>query len=315
MRSPAKSFAKRAVALSVKGKTMSTTVNKTGALLVVAGMLVASLPASAQTPNVQILTYGVHYGGQVIYRYQVRNNTASPIDAVTLGIPSPGKELPDLPWSQNKGLTDVPTEVPLSQCRPFNNMVCLVGVFQFDYMDAPKSIIRMYGRELAQTPPPARFSKSEHIAPNSTSSIAEIYVPSRAADYLSASGTVRFFSNHPKDSTGKPIVDAEIPFTRADRTPPAISGTATAVKRGAMLDVTVSLRVTDNLDPNPEVALVSVTSNEPLHRRDVEALINTDARTLSVKRNKGRIYYLTYRAMDGSENSSTVLISVPGELP
>lgn len=269
----------------------------------------------AQTPNVQILAYGIHHGGQVIYRYQVRNNTASPISAVSLGVPTPGKELPGLPWSDDKTLTETPSEVSASKCKPFNQMACLVGVFQYDYMETPKTVIRMHGRELVQVPPPAVFAKTEHIAPNTTSSTAEILVPVRDRGYLNASGTVRFFSNFPKDAAGRPIVELELPFTKADLAAPVITGSASAVKRGGMLDVSVNLRVVDNLDPTPAVTLLSVTANEPLHPRDVEAALHTDARTLSLKRNKGRIYYLTYRATDGSENSSTSVIAVSGEAP
>ena len=82
-----------------------------------------------------------------------------------------------------------------------------------------------------------------------------------------------------------------------------------------MLNVQVDLRVADDYDPSPEVMLVSVTANEPLHPHDVQAAAGTDARTLKLKRNKGRVYYLTYRATDGSENSSSVVLTVPGELP
>ena len=56
-------------------------------------------------------------------------------------------------------------------------------------------------------------------------------------------------------------------------------------KHGGMLDVTVTLQVSDNFDPSPAVVLTSVTANEPLHPRDVLAAIAIDARFIQLKRN------------------------------
>lgn len=288
---------------------------KGGRALTTIALAVASQTATAQPPDIQILVHGVHFGGQVVYKYQIRNNSSSSIDAVTLGVPSPGKELPAFPWSANRSLSDVPSEVPLSQCRPLNNMSCSVAVIQFDSMASPKAVIQMQGLELTQTPLPAQFSKAELIRPQTTSSFAEVYVSRPEPGYLSASGAVRLFDNYPKDSTGMPVIEFEVPFTKIDTTPPLITGSATATKHGGTLDVSITLQVTDNFDPSPSVVLTSVRANEPLHPRDVTAAIATDARFLQLKRSKGRLYYLTYSATDGSENRSTVVITVPGELP
>lgn len=289
--------------------------NKGGKWLTTIAVAAVCQSVTAQSPDIQIHVHGVHFGGQVVYKYQIRNNSSSSIDAVTLGVPSPGKELPAFPWSANRSLSDVPSEVPLSQCKPLNNMSCSVGTIQFDYMSSPKAVIQMQGLELTQTPLPAQFLKAELIRPHTTSSFAEVYVSRPEPGYLSASGAVRLFDNHPKDSTGRPIIEFEVPFTKIDTAPPLITGSATATKHGGMLDVRVTLQVSDNFDSSPSVVLTSVRANEPLHPRDVVASIATDARFLQLKRSKGRLYYLTYSATDGSENRSTVVITVPGELP
>lgn len=202
-------------------------------------------------------------------------------------------------------MSDSLTPVPLNMCVSFSGMTCSAALFQFDYMPAPKSVVQM---EVSSSPP-------QLIRPGTQSSVAEIYVPQGAPGYLSTSVTVKFLANFPKDSLGKPIVESEVPLIVADRTAPVISGSATAAKRGGMLNVSVSLQVSDDRDPQPAVTLVSVTSNEPLHPQDVAATIGADTRTLQLKRSKGRLYYLTYRATDGSDNPSSVTITVPGELP
>lgn len=281
-----------------------------------AGMVFLSPSVFGQvsTPNVQILVHGVHFGGQVVYRYQVRNNSTATINRVTLGVDDVGKDLPAIPWSQDASLTEVASEVPAAHCRPFPGMRCSVAVYQFDYMPEPRALVSMRGLEASQSPPPSAFSGGELIRPGTISSTAEVYVPVRASGYLSGSGTVGFLDNLPRDAEGKPIVTAEIPFTRIDTTPPSISGNADVARNGGMVEVRVNLTVADNLDAAPQVVLESVTANEPLRANEVRAQIGSDARLLQLKRNRGRIYYLTYRAIDGSDNSASVVITVPGTL-
>ncbi len=281
-----------------------------------ATLLLTCMPALAQSasPNVQILVHGIHFGGQVVYRYQVRNNSAATIHRVTLGVNDVGKDLPAIAWSQNPSLSDVLTEVPASQCKPFNNMRCSVAVYQWDYMPEPRAVILMRGIEATQSPPPTVFSEAHFIRPGTLSSIAEVYVPAANSGYLNGSGSVGFIDNFPRDTAGKPIVTAEILFTRNDTSPPSVSGSASVSKNRGMLDVKVNLSVSDNLDPAPAVILVSVTANEPLRANEVRAQTGTDSRFLQLKPNKDRVYYLTYRVTDGTGNSVSLVIEVPAAL-
>ena len=264
---------------------------------VACGLALTALHAAPQSPDVQIAAHGIHFGGQLIYRYQVINNSASNINAVQLGVSEPLKDLPGAPWDSNPSLTDVPSAVPTSQCKPFQGMLCNVAVYQFDYMLAPRSVIQM-GADIG------------FIAARSTSSVAEVVVPQAQPGYLTGTGTVWFANNFLTDSSGRAIVDVQVPFTKTDTLPPTLSGTASTTKKGHMLSVAVTLTVADNLDPTPAVVLASVTSNQVLDAGDVIAAINTDARTLLVKRHPGRLYYLTYRATDGSENVGSAVITV-----
>lgn len=309
---PARSRSIRAMALPMT--RLSLMIFKTISLATAIAAASHLNVARAQTPDVQIFVHGIHFGGQVVYRYQVRNNTGATINRINLGVDDEGKDLPASPWKNNAALGEVPAEVPASQCKPFTGMRCLVAVYQFDYMTEPRALVSMRGMEASQTPPPAVFSRHELIRPGATSSFAELVVPQRASGYLTASGGVGFLDNPPKDSAGKPIVTAQVPFTRIDMAPPGIVGSAEISRAGGMLDVRVNLSVSDNFDPAPEVVLVSITANEPLRANDVRAEVGTDSRVLQLKRNKGRVYYLTYRATDGSDNSASTVISVPGTL-
>ena len=91
-------------------------------------------------------------------------------------------------------------------------------------------------------------------------------------------------------------------------------------------NVTATIAVTDNCDPNPTVTLVSITSNEPEtgflgngdKGPDIEgAALGTDDRTFSLRSERGtggqstgRVYTITYRATDASGNTRDVTATV-----
>ena len=58
------------------------------------------------------------------------------------------------------------------------------------------------------------------------------------------------------------------------------------------------------------VKLVSVTANQPLLPRDVAT---ADARRMQLRIVKGRVYNLTYRAIDASDNTSQLVLQVQSD--
>ncbi len=86
-----------------------------------------------------------------------------------------------------------------------------------------------------------------------------------------------------------------------------------------MVPVTVSLVVTDDMDPNPATTLVSVTSNEPeegLGDGDTAGdIVIRDALTIELRAERsgvgvGRVYTLTYESTDEAGNKTTASITV-----
>lgn len=277
-----------------------------------AGALLAA-PAGAQDAGtVQVLVHGVHDKGQVVYRYQVRNGSASAIDYLRLGLREPGKALPGHPWKQNPFLTQVPAAVPPEQCVAFQSMTCEVAVFQSPTLAEPDAVLVMRGAEL-QAPAASGFSAPELIKAGAQSTVAEVRVPARAEGYLKVPAIVGLFDMRPVDDRGRPVRELQVKLTRADTTPPAFTGSAASEKQGALLDVRVNLQVKDDMDPQPEVQLVSVTANQPLQARDVQASVGGDARRLQLRTARGRVYTVTYRAIDASENAAQLAIEVPAE--
>jgi len=284
--------------------------------------VIAASAANAGVP-IKINAYGIHYGGQIVYRYQIENNSASIIYMVKLGLNSPGKELPGPPWSLNPAYSDVPVPLDAAHCKPFYGMDCTINVFQFDYMAEPKAHINMQGVENKLVPPPKVFSGAEHIRPGTRSSVAEIMIPTayQSSGYLTASGKVFLLDNNTKNPDGTVVTSVEIPFTKVDVTPPNILVTLNPATlwppNDKLVSITATIAVKDDYDPEPEIKLESITASETLGASDIQdARIGTDDRNFSLAAKRagtnlaGRIYTVTYSATDASGNKATASATV-----
>ena len=278
--------------------------------------------ASAGVP-IKINAWGIHQGGQIVYRYQIENNSASIIAQVDIGLNSPGKELPGLPWSLNPAYSDIPVPLDAAHCKPFYYMDCTITVFQFDYMAEPKTNISMRGVENNMVPPPKVFSGAEDIRPGTRSSVAEITIPAayQSPGYLTAFGEVFLLDNNTRNPDGTVVTSAEIQFTQVDVTPPTLSITLTPgilwPPNNKPVPITATITVNDDYDPEPEIKLESITATETLTVGDIQdAQFATDDRSFSLAAKRdgnnmaGRIYTVTYSATDASGNKATASATV-----
>ncbi len=131
------------------------------------------------------------------------------------------------------------------------------------------------------------------------------------------------------DGKGGTASDSVV-ITVQDTTPPTLSFTLSPdVIRShnhRLVEVSASIQVSDVCDPNPTVALISITSNEPDDglgdgntANDIQgANLGTDDRTFFLRAERsgtgsGRIYTITYQAMDalGNTTSATSQVTVP----
>ena len=287
------------------------------------GVFAVSL-ASAGVP-IKINAWGIHQGGQIVYRYQIENNSASTIHQLSLGLNSLGKELPGPPWSLNPVYAEEEGPFPLdvTQCKPFFYMDCTVNVIQFDHMPEPKTIIRMQGVENNLVPPPKKTSGANFIRPGTLSSVAELYIPAahQSPGYLTAYGEIYLLDNNTKNPDGTIITSVEIPFTQVDVMPPTLTINPTPATlwppNGKLIPITAAITVKDDYDPQPEIKLESIIANEMLAQGDIQgAVFGTDDRQLSLAATRegtnpaGRVYTLTYSATDGSGNKSTASTTV-----
>jgi hypothetical protein len=277
--------------------------------------------ADAGVP-IKINAYAIHYGGQIVYRYQIENNSTSTIHKANLGLKAVGKELPGKPWSLNSNYSDVPAPLDAAHCKPFSAMDCTITVYQFDYMAEPKTNISMRGIESSQIPPPKVFSGANYIRPGTLSSVAELYIPLayQSPGYLTASGKVFLLDSNTKNPDGKVITSVEIPFTQVDLTPPTLTVTltpSTLPSNGKHVPITATITAKDDYDPSPEIKLESITPSEMTEPGDIrEAHLGTDDRQFMLKaesrgKNKAaRFYTVIYSATDASGNKATASATV-----
>ena len=286
-------------------------------------MAVCAAPLASADVPIKINAWGIHQGGQIVYRYQIENYSASIISKANLGLNSPGKELPGKPWSLNPGYSDVPVPLDAAYCKPFYYMDCTITVFQFDYMAEPKTRISMRGVENNMIPPPKIFSGANYIRPGTRSSVAELYIPTayQSPSYLTSFGKVWLLDNNTRNPDGTIITSVEIPFTQVDVTPPTLSVTLSPATlwppNGKLVSVSATVAVQDDYDPEPEIKLESITANETLADGDIQdAQLGSDDRSFSLAAKRagnnqaGRIYTVTYSATDASGNKATASASV-----
>ncbi len=78
--------------------------------------------------------------------------------------------------------------------------------------------------------------------------------------------------------------------------------TAPAKDRPGYLKVMANQAGADAHDPNPEILLDKIESNQVLDVKDVDAKVGTETNTFFVKQAPGRTYTVTYKALDASGN-------------
>lgn len=280
------------------------------------------MPAYSQAAAkpVQIIGTGMHYGGFVIYRYQVKNNGSQSISRIILG--NTGEE-----DSSFAGFTEWPDDPavdlpmlgqwfpPAIISRPDGWGGKLIteedegGSMGIDWIEG--SLAKEYWpRRLQGANAPNVYPGGKAIAPGQTSSEFSVKVDRPDYAYVHGYASINYGGH-----------TMPIPIEKGDTIPPTLTVALSPATLWPPNSKQVSIRATiaaqDDYDPAPEIKLESITSSETLADEDIQnAQIGADDRDfyLAAKRagnnQAGRIYTVTYSATDASGNKATASATV-----
>lgn len=262
-------------------------------------------PSFAQllpTGPVKVTAWGQHYGGQVIYRYQVQNLGQSPIKRFSVGdytgetdgraeltvAPKPISNSTTF-WLSSE-VTSSPEGWGVSVDYPEES-----ATFSLDWIEGG------YFRELWPQAPytpytPTILKKDNGIPPGMTWDKFSVTVP--VADFAYVTGHATIYNNN--------LIN--VPIAKGDNIPPSINLTVTRLNQNdgngtwAIFDVKAS--ATDNYDPAPTLVFEPVSSNKMLQNGDIVIASNNKAWNVKLKNIPGKTYQFKFTSMDASGNTT-----------
>ena len=280
------------------------------------------MPAYSQAAAkpVQIIGTGMHYGGYVIYRYQVKNNGTQSISRITLGYTgetdSSFAGLAVLPDDPTVDLPMVGQWFPSAIISRPDGWGCkLIGeadegdAIGIDWVEGSFAK-ELWPRRLQEMNAPQVYPNGKAIAPGQTSGDFSVKLDSPDFGYVHGYASV--------DYGGDTL---PVPIEKGDITPPTLSITLSPntlwPPNDKLVPITATIAVNDDYDPEPEIKLESITATEMLADGDIQdAQLGADDRSFSLAAKRagtnmaGRIYTVTYSATDASGNKATASATV-----
>lgn len=291
-------------------------------LILFAALFCTCTAAFAQTPApVKVTAWGLHFGGQITYKYRIQNLGVHPIDRIFIGFYPPtatadgAAELSVAPYYPEGTTMWLPSRVSQSPAGWGVNTSYPdeSATFALDWIEA-SHYRRM--RPKADSPDiPVPTTPPNIMPPGATWEQFSVTVPMPDLAYIQ--GHANFFYGHEEFT---------VQIEKGDTSPPVLTlalSPNTLPPSGKLVPITATITVKDDYDPAPEIKLESITPNEPVERGDIrDAALGTDDRQFMLKaerdgKNKaGRSYTVIYSATDASGNQSiaSARITVPHDL-
>ncbi|MCR4303758.1 MAG: DUF5011 domain-containing protein [Gallionella sp.] len=267
-------------------------------------------------PPVTVTAWGMHRGGQVIYKYQVKNMGTLPIDDFFIGFYPPtdtadgAAELTEGPYYPGGTSLWLPSSVSQSPAGwgvylsfPEESATFALRWVEAGYFRGMRPGAREADFPIAQSPPNV-------MPPGASWDQFSVTLP--RPDYAYVQGHANLMYGY-KEIT--------VQMEKGDTTPPTLSFTLSPATlwppNDKLAPVTATITVNDDYDPEPEIKLESITASETLADGDIQdAQPGTDDRSYSLVAKRagtnlaGRIYTVTYSATDASGNKATASATV-----
>jgi len=267
-------------------------------------------------PAVKVTAWGMHQGGWVVYKYQVKNLGTLPLDDFSIGFYPPtatadgAAELNVGPYYPGGTSLWLPPSVSQSPAG--------WGVYlDFPEESATFSLRWVEGGHYRSMWPGARESEIP-IAQNPPNimppgaSWDQFSVTLPRPDYAYVQGHAYMFYGDKELTVLMEKGDTTLPTLTLSLSPATLSPPS-----GNLVPIIPAITVNDDYDPSPEIKLESITANEPLADGDIQdAQFGTDDRSFSLAAKRadtnpaGRTYTVTYSATDASGNKATANATV-----
>lgn len=302
-------------------------------------------PVQAVQPQITVQSYARHAGPNTVYTYRVTNHGPDRLFRFTIGCnchearlspdspPVPedaGPELVIFPVNFTFGGNYCDGEVRVSSCGTtakdsysapagwYGRVEGYEGTAYIGFgFDTPWGSGISYTATFSITTPTIEERSYFFLWEETPEAAAGMgyYYDKNKRGYLTG-----HYSYRENDATGKSRV-ASYPMELIDKTPPALTVTLNPATlwppNNKPVQINATITTSDDYDPEPEIKLESITSNEALAADDIqEAQLQTDDRDfyLAAKRASnnptGRIYTVTYSATDASGNKATASATV-----
>ncbi|MGZ8810743.1 MAG: hypothetical protein ACXW29_06360 [Thermoanaerobaculia bacterium] len=265
------------------------------------------LAPSARAQNVHVFVTVAQDATKTVYRYRVVNNSTQRIVSVQIGYDYPhgvySLDVPPLGWSRDAGLPSSSVTSPAGWSATLQTTEETDVQNALDWRSAAPANDIMPGQSKSGFSATVAAPANAYINGVWTAVFGDTSDTSAA---LAAAGVFEVDSN-----------------PNVDTTPPSISVVLTPSQiwppNHKMVRITAQIQVSDDQDPNPQVKLVSITSNEGTESDISGAAPGTDDREFFVrserggKQKQGRVYTVTYSATDAAGNVgvATATVTVP----
>jgi hypothetical protein len=257
------------------------------------------------TPPITVTAWGMHHGGWVVYKYQVKNLGTLPIDNFFIGYYPPSStadgdtELSVVPYYPGGKSLWLPSSVSQSPSGwgVFLSYPEESATFALRWVEAAWYRKHQPGDQysdvpIAQNPP--------NVMPaGATWDQFSVTLPKPEYSYVQ--GHANLFYGHN---------EITVQMEKGDSIAPTLKLEIEKVRREDRFSTLhIEAEAKDNYDPQPDVTLEAITANQPIYPGEVKAGIGTNERQIKLRNVPGRIYQISYAAIDASGNKTVKTIS------
>lgn len=265
------------------------------ALLV--GALCGGIAHAQGVPPVNVMVSAKPLGNETIYRYRIINHSKQPITALQIG------------FGYYHGVPELLTAPSGSEPGSMSPSAASSPAGWAVDLNATEDTSNLYLAWTANT-------ADQAIPPGGSLFGFSVTVPGSDASYMDSHWTVSLNSSGVSAYSATLAVER---FCSAPRLSIAASPDILWAPNHKMVPVKIAVSVSDEVDPNPVVALVSVKSNESGDANDISAAIGTSTTNIGLASSRtgqekgGRIYTIKYQAQNvcGAQATTSTSVVVP----